>query len=416
MAFPFSVPLNISKGTAVADGYRIAPPYSTLGSTGVDSNGLLISDSSYDNLGPGMLTSPIATYNITPYPTTAGNIVAATAVPAEGWLTLAGDNDATTLVASSNKAMFPAGAPNNFYLQLDWPRVPSISVVGADLAGPTNVTFFGFDRYDKPLQHTYVVQAQGIYPHAITNTANVKGKAFYKITGVYFNGATPAGGTIVCQASNTFGLPFVLKQYSHTLGFEWDFKDMKVQRGSATLVAGNIEIESPAAQAIIDARVVGGSTPPLTLAHLNDGGDPANLGHLYAGAVNNTTQAVFANFEISSSEAADVSSVSWSIANGGQFIVAAADTTPPSDITGDVRGLFQLPYIGETWAEVPDGNIPASFTWYVEGYDHNLDIWNAGQQPQQNGVPGTGGNNIVPPTTVVTRFGLSQYYTGVPAT
>ena len=432
MVAQFRIPLNISKGTAVADGYRIAPDFNTLGATGVDATGLLISDSSYKNYGPGMLASPIATYNFTPFPTTVGNIVTNTAITGEQWLILSGDNGAVTRVAASNTNMFPPGtptqpaAPNKFFLQMDWPRVPTITVAGANLAAPVNITFFGFDIHDKPLQHTYVVQNQGTYPGPVTNSAKTKGKAFYKITGVYFNGATAPGGTINCQVSNTFGLPYVLNSYSNIVNFGWNDQDMLTQGGSALLVAGNVTVQTPAVDAITLARTtLGGNSQQLTLAHLDNGGTTANVGSLFAGTVNLSSAQTIGNFAITSTNVADTAHVSWFISNGGAFITAEADTTLPTTVaykaglTGDVRGLFELPYLGETWAKVPDGSTKAIFSWYIDGFDRWINILNAGQQAQLNGIPYTfpdgTTNNIVPPNTIVQMYGLPQFYTGVPA-
>lgn len=429
MVKSFSVPFNIPKGTAVADGYRIAPEFSTLGTTGVDARGLLISDSSYKNYGSGMLMTPFNTWNITPYLTQNGNVVATTQVLDAGWLTLFGDNGATTLVASNNTGMFPKGAPNNFYLQLDWPRVPEISVVGANFPGAVNVTFFGFDWYDRPLQHTYTVQDIGRYPGPLYNLDSIKGKAFYRITGVYFNGATPGGGTINCQVSNTFGLPYVLKSYNDVSLFGWNDNDMRTQGGVATLDAtGTIQIDTPVVQAIIDARaVVLNATnnfqaygPQISLSTLTVGGTE---GFLHVDAANASTQAAMGNFGITSSSALDTSRVSWSIPNGGKYLLSVGDGTTPTAFTGDVRGLFELPGLQgtgtvatETWGALPDGTKKAIFTYYCEGFDEWLTILNAGGQPQFNGVvnpPST--NNITPPNLVKDMFGLNQYYTGIPA-
>jgi hypothetical protein len=131
-------------------------------------------------------------------------------------------------------------------------------------------------------------------------------------------------------------------------------------------------------------------------------------------------------FEIHSSSGTDVSHVSWSITSGGDALTAPADfTLPATGGTGDVRGLIELPYLGETWAPAVDGNTQCIFSWYAEGFDAMLNILNSGGQPQQNGIPNPPTNNIVPSNiyqtvvggtsyTINTLYGVQQYYSGVP--
>jgi len=466
MVQPFQVPFNIPKGTAVADGYRIAPPFNTLGQTGVDINGLILSGSSYNNVGPGMPMTPLATWNFTPYPTTAGNV--ANPVPAvvvgPSWLTLAGDNAATTLTASGVSEIFPTGAPNTHYLQFDWPRVPCITIGGGVLPGAVNVTFFGIDYYGFPLQHTVTIPGadysvnMGTFPGPVfqnptlgpptplTPAGRVPQKAFYRLTGVYFNG-TSGTAEIQCQVSNTFGLPFVAKSYLDMTAIGWGSNgqtfNMLVQSGEATLAAGTVNVRSPAALGIFFGAAGFDATTPLTLAHFNAATVAANTGVLYPenAVLSSPTQGI-GQFSITSTNGADDSKVSWSLINGGAAIFSPADLRPPTSIdttvypiqgaaTGDVRGLIELPYIGETWAPPPDGQSQCIVSWYCEGFDEQLNILNAGAQPQFNGVPNPpSANNIVPPNiytqkivvntvptpfTINTLYGVQQYYTGVPA-
>jgi hypothetical protein len=432
MVQPFRVPFNKPKGTTVADGYRVAPDFNTFTTSVVNAAGQIYSNSSYKNYGPGMLLSPITTMNFTPFGTAPGNVVAAAPVTGDGWLTLTGSplNDATSSVtktATTNAGMFPPTAPNNFYLQLDWPRVPTVTVSGGNLGAQVRVTFFGYDWYDRPLQHTYTIQNSGTYPGPITNVAGLKGKAFYKITAVYFGGTDTAAVNISCQVSNTFGLPYVLKNYGDMNQFSWGGLDMRDQGGSALLVGGTANVQTPAARAILDAKAAaGGMRPQLSLSHLDN---ITAVGELFVGVILDSTQALTGNFVFSSAAGADASHVSWSINNGARYIVAPADTTDPSATTGDVRGLFELPFLSgtnvdggllnpETWAAQPNGNIQAIFSYYCEGFDTFLNILNAGQQPQWNGVdytfPNDTTNKIVPPNLVKDMYGLDQYYTGVP--
>lgn len=449
MTKPFNVPFNIPKGTAVADSYRIAPKFDTLSQTGVNAQGQIISGSSFNNYGPGLLMTPTATFNFTPYPTTAGNIAnpAPAIVAGPSWLTLAGDNGATTIVASPSTGIFPPGAPNNFYLQLDWPRVPSITIGGtADLAGPVPVTFFGFDYYGQPMQHSYVVEARGTYPGPliqdpitpippISSSGRKPCKAFYRITGVYFNGTTGPNTTVTCRVSNTFGLPFVMKSVNDVNTFGWATQvNMMAQEGVVALGAGGTSppIQSPAAIALLLAENdLPFAFAPIIFTNAQALPAGADAGVLYGGAVVKSSPQGMGTFVIQSTSATDRSIVSWGIINAGQAIMAPADLTVPVDpITGaDVRGLIELPDLGETWAPGVDGNTQCIFQWYCEGFDNQLNILNAGGQPQQNGIPNPPTNNIVPSniyhTTVVvdtvptdftinTLYGNPQYYTGVP--
>lgn len=436
----FSVPANIPKGTAVADAFRIAPDFSTLGATGVDAQGNLISNSSYKNYGPGMQLSPFYTYNITPFATSFGNIVASTGFPQRGWMTLTAVGGCSALIPASNTGIFPPGAPNQFYVQLDWPRVPFVQVLTANLTAPVNVTIFGFDYYDQPLQHTYTVQNIGIYPRTLYSapvsgspvfpvSPTYNGKAFYKITGVYFNGSTPTGGQIAVTASNIFGLPYVLSSLNNVVSFKWDSEDMIAQGGVAELTDGNIVINTPVTEALVASSNItlnGGnnfqsSGFQVSLASLVTIGSP---GFLNISTINQSIQAGLGNFTIHSSDGADASRITWSIPNGGFFLLKEADpglqnpTTTQmvsTAFTGDVRGLIQLPYLAETWQVVSGGNEALNFSYYGQGFDQQLNILNAGGQPQLNGVPGPNGNNIVPPNKVQDMYGVPQYYTGIPA-
>lgn len=428
MVQPFRVPFNVPKGTAVSDGYRIAPKFSTLSTTTPNSSGQLYSKSSFNNYGPGMLVSPDITWNFTPYPTTLGNLRAAAAVTGNSWLTLTGDNGAATRIGTTNVGMFPPGAPNEFYIQLDWPRVPSVTVAGADLAANVNVTFFGFDFYDNPLQHTYVVRNQGTYPGAINNGVTQAGKAFYKITAIRFNGATAVGGTISCQVSNTFGLPFKLKTYSDVKRWGWADSDMLSQGGKAKLNNGVAPaFLTPIAHSLttVDPDPLGNTYPQILVAHTGALPDVAALGVPYVADIVAGSYSVGGSIEFRSSSATDDSVLSWTVPNGGKFLMAMGDNTAPSATTGDVRGLIELPFVAGTntaeYYTLPvDGNRKCIFSYYCEGFDEWLTIQNAGQQPQQNGVPYTfpdgTTNNIVPPNLAEDMYGLPQYYTGVAAT
>lgn len=275
MAQPFNSPSNFGANTVIQGGLRVGPTY-----TGIYSNPLsssinplkgkpLYSSSAYVGDGSGIYYSPINTYRFKPYLGTQGNIVAGTVVSSPGWLTLNGDGLASTLmrpgsrvtfgqVLPANTALndtnaaiyqanagatiapipeFPAGAPNNTFLMMDYPRCPAIGLLapGGTPAAPTApivITIFGFDGYFNPIQHKYTIYNSGTAPQIIQNTTNgVTGwlygadetaapfqntKAFYGITGVYCNGTT-ADYSLYIMTSNTFGLPYAVDNYSQVI-------------------------------------------------------------------------------------------------------------------------------------------------------------------------------------------------------
>jgi len=377
---------NIPLGTYVTDGLRSGPSYTNLNSTTVDANNQYITGY-YDKFGPGVLYTPYNTWDIVPYNSTVGNIVAATAVVAAGNLTLTQDTFATTKLLGSN---------NQFYVQFDWPRVPAVVVSGAAMTAATSVTIFGTDWYGFPLQAVYTVQAPGIYPANLGTAA----KAFYRITQIYVNGSTGVGGTLQVQTTNIFGLPYAIKEKSYASNFSWAGNSMLSQSGTATLVAGTAAISTP-------AYVTGANVQTSTLTSAT----PANIGGLYLTATSNRS-----GFTITSTNVADTSVVGWFMPNAGQNLVAAADTTPATAITGDVRGLIQLPGLkadgtNETWGPLPDGTRRLVYTPYVFGADQFQNQLAAGGQPQGTGAipPAT---NTVPFLTKDDLYGVAQYYTG----
>ncbi len=210
---------NISFGTYVTDGLRSGPLYSgpvPLQYTPANPQ-LKLTYSSYQQYGPGVLYSPISTYNITPQPGAVDNVVATTAngaVPAATYLQIRGDNIATRY--------FGGASP---YVQFDWPRVVSVTIAGATATPGTRVTIFGYDWYNNPMQHTYIVNAVGTYPAVDTNDGflflSVPAKAFYSVTGAYVNSGLPAGCTISLGVMNVFGLPYLINNFGDTLGIGW---------------------------------------------------------------------------------------------------------------------------------------------------------------------------------------------------
>ena len=145
---------NIPLGTFLEDGVSVGPVYSgQVPSSLLPFNPTLdLSYSSNSSYGPGILLSAQNTWNITPATTGNANIVARTNSTYQPLYTLTGDNVAT-------KAYIPSNTPS--YTQFDWPRVPVVTISGANLDGPLRVTIFGFDWNGNPMQHTYVVQNVG---------------------------------------------------------------------------------------------------------------------------------------------------------------------------------------------------------------------------------------------------------------
>lgn len=362
-------PINIPLGTYVRDGLRSGPSYTSLNSNDLSSNTQLVSGY-YNNNGIGVLYTPYSVWDMVPYATTAGNISAAAAITAAGNLTLRADGSATTSVLGGNGSR---------YIQFDWPRVPAVVVAGAAMAGPTNITIFGYDWYGFPLQHTYVVQATGTYPANLDTPA----KAFYRITRVYSDGSTGVGGTVAIQTSDIFGLPYVIREKSYATNFSWNSTSLMNLSGSATLVAGTVTVNTPG--------VVGGSI--ILTSHQSLNATPAaNAGVTYISSIVART-----SFAITSADSADASTIGWSIPNGGENLIAVADASTPTALTGDVRGLIALP-------TAPDATKRLVFSPYVSGSNTFQNQLAAGGQPE--------GAGTVPPLTKGALYGRSQYYTG----
>ena len=234
---------NISLGTYVQDGVRSGPIY---GSNVITNNSGIVISNSYDNYGPGVLFSAQNTWNIVPNQFNPGaggysslnNVVALTLaanLPAAGNLTLRGDNYVTFL--------------NNGVLQLDWPRVITVTIAGAN-AGNRVVSIVGTDWYGVPLQQNYAVQAQATYPtielgEGTSGTfANpAQAKAFYTINQVYINGALGVNSSISLGASDVFGLPYRVNNFGDITSIGWDeASDLIVFEAEAPLTAAGVFI------------------------------------------------------------------------------------------------------------------------------------------------------------------------------
>lgn len=220
---------NIPFGTYVSDGVRSGPLY-----TGLIPPALLASNpnvplsySGYSTYGPAVLYSPINTWNIVPAApgdgfTTLNNVVAektALQVPGAAYLPLTGDNSSTQYIGG-----------NEPYVQLDWPRVITVTIGGEALTAQRRVTIFGTDWYGFALQQTYIVEAEGTYPDI--NLGNdtplsIPSKAFYSVDKVYINGALTGDSTISLGAADLFGLPYVANNAGDIVAIGWgDFSEL----------------------------------------------------------------------------------------------------------------------------------------------------------------------------------------------
>lgn len=383
-----------SWGTYVSDGLRSGPIY-TQQITGAAPNGGpfppppinfnqtpytpnqygVLTSNNYNNWGPGMLYSPQNSYNINPAPpgagfTTLNNIVAqvggAGGYPA-GNLTLAGDNSVSYLTTASLANNFnnvnPSAKP---YIQLDWPRVITVTISGANATANTHVTILGIDYYEQPMQHTYIVAAQQTYPiialsgnPAQDGTISLPCKAFYRVTGVILGTPLPANCLLSVGASEVFGLPFVVRGTPGTAGQNTSSSGVITSIAWGTQTGG-------VAQPIIPVD-------EMTVRVL---GNPR------------TTRGIF---------------------------VPADITNPPTALTGDTRGLYKPSSAVVT--QVVGGNIVNStrlvFTTYVAGED----VWiNQIAELQQSYKLATGSPTpqglAVNPLFPALAFGRPQFYTG----
>lgn len=327
---------NLPLGTYVQDGLRSGPFY-----TGQVPASLLtfnptevLSYSSYNTYGPGVLYSPQNTWNIIPNITTGAgftilnNLVANTVqadLTAAAYLTLRGDNNVTAYIGGA----IP-------YVQFDWPRIVTVTLTGTNaLNAQRRVTIFGYDWYGIPLQHTYLVQALGTYPViTLGDGANlsVPAKAFYTVTAVYINGGITNAANdaaISLGAADVFGLPYVAND-----------------RGNITSVGW-------------------AATSEETVFTLG-----SNLTFL------------------------------------GIF-VGADLTSPPTSITGDVRGLYGT-------STAANGASRLRFTYYVSGADMwTNQVANAQSLATANNqtVVGVAASSL----TAADLYGFPQYYTGSPS-
>lgn len=331
--------LTISQGTHFSDGVRSGPRYSP---------------QLYTTYGYGVLHSTQYTYNITPSPpgtaegnTILNNVVATTTsggVPVAGYLTLRGDNASTYYMTG----------PNGFPLiQFDWPRVPTVTISGANATANTHVTIFGNDVYGYPMQMTYIVQAQQTYPTVtpgeLGGSISVPAKSFYNVTGVYVNAALPTGCFISVGASDIFGLPYLVTSPGVISSISW---------GAQTVEGGLILPISELTLLTFDLPI--------------------------------TTRGVFIRADL---------------------------TNPATAISGDVRGLYapSSPSAAQIVSGTAINWKNLVFTYYVAGMDTWINQVAAQQieYQQQTGLPPQG--IPISPLMASDAYGVPQFYTGSPS-
>lgn len=240
---------NIPLGTYVSDGVRTGPFYSGQLPQGfvADINGVITS-SSHDEHGPGILLSSQNTWKITPAApagvgvTTLNNLVGTTgigAVVGARDLILLGDNSVTYL--------------NGGVVQFDWPRVVTVTISGGDATANTKVTIFGTDWYGFPMQHTYVLAAPpATYPNinigAGTITAPAATKAFYTVNRVFISAGLPGNSQISLGCADAFGLPYAISDEGSITSIGWSgSSDM-----TTLALGGSLEPRGIISPAVVD--------------------------------------------------------------------------------------------------------------------------------------------------------------------
>ena len=264
---------NIPLGTYVQDGVRTGPFYTgQLTPNFVDPAGNgIVTSSSHNVYGPGVLLSPQVTYNIMPFApggaqTVLNNIVATQAVGTivgAGNLPIYADGQVTTMIPNNGKP----------YLQFDFPRMVTVTVGTATAPVGTRVTIFGTDWYGMPLQHTYVISAIQTYPIIALGggeggSLSVPAKAFYTVNRVYISGAAVAS-TISLGAADVFGLPYCVNNVGDIQAIGWDQNSELISfvEGESLTAKGVLENadQTPIATAITgDVRGLYGPSTPST--------------------------------------------------------------------------------------------------------------------------------------------------------
>jgi len=343
---------NLPLGTYVQDGVRSGPYYKGAPSTIVSPT------QQYAVYGPGILYSSLNTYSIVPATPPGGfskldNIAAAQQVAAAGDLTLLGDNSVTKLIT---------GANGQAYVQLDYPRVITVTIGVDALSVAFNVNIFGTDWYGNQMQQKYIIPqnilvASPTYPkitlglgtngsiiNPITNAA-VPVKAFYTITRIAISGAIQNNRTISVGASDVFGLPYLSNDFGDIAAIGWG-------TGSDLTGAGVAAYAPATPLTSLGVYVAADQTAPV---------DP-NTG----------------------------------VPNGNYV----------AGITGDVRGLYGV-------SSDSNGIKRLRLTQYVYGADAWINqLANTELINNVNNVPNVGVQQT--PLNVTNLYGQPQFYSGVP--
>lgn len=479
MAAPFNSSNYVTKGTLIPNGIRTGVPLQPPTLPGVDNytaQPYSVLGNNYQLNGGGVSLSPTFTYRFRPYGGFVGNIVALTTVNAAGWQTLSGDGFASTLLtpnesvpySSINRAntpgnntdtdeyvavagyttaptpIFPEGAPNNAFLQFDYPRVPAVGLWslaappnparwGGAMTAPTEVTIFGYDVYNQPIQHTYTVDTvtAGIgagpnqYPGFFQGDNVQNAKAFYGITGVYVNGTTGPGTQLHVYTCNMFGLPFALHSTKNIIEFSvgstlqnyvFDFKNFVTNSpmpatagGGATNSSFTIQGPFGGYKEYINgiADTISNSVPIISTIAVDDITDATNLIYIADSKVaneNNYGQIPLLEFRTSGTAA---NKMYFSVLYPNFHIYMSKsmpknnyENLPSTSTSSDPRGLIALPdwatettpgnvdinMINYPWAEALTPRKSAFteviFTYYVQGADATINYAAAGIQPQ----------------------------------
>lgn len=510
MAQPFNYPVNYAVDTTFEGGVRAGPVYQGIYSNpasytvNVLNGNSVYSSAGYLVRGAGIYYSPMNTYRFRPYGGTNGNIVAGTVITAPGWLTLSGDNMASTLVSPGMRVpfgqilpanspynltdedvyvsnsgsttaptpVFPQGAPNTTFLMMDVPRCPAIGLwaPSADPVAPSapiEITVFGFDMYNFPMQHTYTIyhdnegpQINLNRPNAVTpwlygvssteDTPFQSTKAFYGITGIYCNGTT-GNYELYIMTSNTFGLPYAVQSYEQVvqmaIGAEFgeaydcmhpsyilpgvdsdpenwsSFVFPEAQIGEVL----NAPPESYSNISVPISQIV--KNPSATVGKQNALVIPQS--YVQATSIGDDPSVTFVVASTTPVVAADNITAGIIFPGGGRYRFISADPNTPSATSGDSRGLIQfadLANIKDTEGDIDnvsimnwgrryliDGISQIVFSAYIKGADEQINQSNRGYQPEgflsapaPAETPG-----YTPALTPADLYGLAPFYSGV---
>lgn len=507
MAAPFNSSNYVTKGTLIPNGIRTGVPLQPPTLPGVDNytaQPYSVLGNNYQLNGGGVSLSPTFTYRFRPYGGLVGNVVALTTVNSAGWQTLSGDGFASTLLTPNQSVpyasiqpantfenptdedvyvevagyttaatpIFPEGAPNTTFLQFDYPRVPAVGLWttttgntgwGGTMVGDVEVTIFGFDVYNQPMQHTYTVgtvtkdlgAGPNQYPGFFTGDDIQHAKAFYGITGVYVNGVTGVDTQLHVYTCNMFGLPFALHSVKNIIEFSVGnvnnntVYDLKNYTTYGAFSAGNpatLTFEGPFGMYGENLDVAGGaknstSLPQISINRVEVPGDlPQSIYISNYKIPNEDSYGQIPLLQYSTSGAI-TGPLSFSVLYPNFHIYMTKGMPnntykilPSTATSTDSRGLIALPDWSTTttpggfdnmeeyiWAApiTPKAAALAEiiFTYYIQGADATINYAAAGIQPQGQIPNPPGPVPRVPYHVEYLKFedlyGPIPYYTGV---